>query len=308
MAVCKIEGKSDMYGLGIRLGFYFLWYGAILARWLAPTEIKSLAYTNDVFVAATFLALIIATATDVYSLEPVETYIVLLLMFGTYLVLVPMYIWRLLSACDPYWDPTRYPRAKLGAMAANLSFFLLIGALVFQYWFWFDRVPDLDRRNCQQYAFVFSQVRLNSKASVVLHALMYFWLGLVCLYLLLMKLRAIAGLPDVGAQSRRAKKVHIELLQNMDIWMRIVVALGVTVATELTIMWNEILGVGSLAGVAQTIPFAIGLGAIVRVLYVSMSKNFQGPKSRLDTPPESRLVYRVLPEHTDDDWKMAATI
>lgn len=155
-------------------------------------------------------------------------------------------------------------------MAANLSFFLLIGALVFQYWFWFDRVPDLDRRNCQQYAFVFSQVRLNSKASVVLHALMYFWLGLVCLYLLLMKLRAIAGLPDVGAQSRRAKKVHIELLQNMDIWMRIVVALGVTVATELTIMWNEILGVGSLAGVAQTIPFAIGLGAIVRVLYVSM--------------------------------------
>lgn len=155
-------------------------------------------------------------------------------------------------------------------MAANLSFFLLIGALVFQYWFWFDRVPDLDRRNCQQYAFVFSQVRLNSKASVVLHALMYFWLGLVCLYLLLMKLRAIAGLPDVGAQSRRPKKVHIELLQNMDIWMRIVVALGVTVATELTIMWNEILGVGSLAGVAQTIPFAIGLGAIVRVLYVSM--------------------------------------
>jgi predicted branched-subunit amino acid permease len=103
MAVCKIEGKSDMYGLGIRLGFYFLWYGAILARWLAPTEIKSLAYTNDVFVAATFLALIIATATDVYSLEPVETYIVLLLMFGTYLVMVPMYIWRLLSACDPYW-------------------------------------------------------------------------------------------------------------------------------------------------------------------------------------------------------------
>ena len=103
MAVCKIEGKSDMYGLGIRLGFYFLWYGAILARWLAPTEIKSLAYTTDVFVAATFLALIIATATNINSLEPVETYIVLLLMFGAYLVLVPMYIWRLLTACDPYW-------------------------------------------------------------------------------------------------------------------------------------------------------------------------------------------------------------
>ena len=103
MAVCKIKGNSDMYGLGIRLGFYLLWYGAILARWMAPSEIKSVGYTTDVFVAATFLALIILTAEDVESLQPVETYIVLLLMFGAYLALVPMYLWRLVTACDPYW-------------------------------------------------------------------------------------------------------------------------------------------------------------------------------------------------------------
>ena len=92
-----------MYGLGIRLGFYFLWYGAILARWIAPSEVKNLAFSQDLFVAATFLALIILTANDIRSLEPVETYIVLLLMFGAYLALVPIYIWRLLTACDPYW-------------------------------------------------------------------------------------------------------------------------------------------------------------------------------------------------------------
>lgn len=103
MAVCKIDGKSDMYGLGIRLGFYFLWYGAILARLLAPSEIKSLTFSNDLFVAATFLSLIIQTASNVFNLEPVETYIVLLLMFGSYLALVPIYIWRLLTACDPHW-------------------------------------------------------------------------------------------------------------------------------------------------------------------------------------------------------------
>ena len=95
-----------MYGLGIRLGFYFQWVGAILARIMAPSEIKSLTFSNDLFVAATFLALIISTANDVYNLQPVETYIVLLLMFGTYLVLVPIYIWRLLTACDPYWVST----------------------------------------------------------------------------------------------------------------------------------------------------------------------------------------------------------
>jgi predicted branched-subunit amino acid permease len=103
MAVCKISGNSDMYGLGIRLGYYFQWYGAIMARWIAPSEVKTLAFSIDLFVAATFLALIVLTANDIESLEPVETYIVLLLMFGAYLALVPIYVWRLLTACDPYW-------------------------------------------------------------------------------------------------------------------------------------------------------------------------------------------------------------
>jgi hypothetical protein len=156
-------------------------------------------------------------------------------------------------------------------MSANMSFTLLVGVLVFQYWFWFDRVPDLDHRSCQQYGFVFSQVRLNSKASVVLHALMYFWLGLVCFYILLLKIRAMAGFPDPGAEGRRPKRAHVEFLQNLDVWIRIVIALAVTVATELTISWNEIGGVGSLTGAGQTIPFAIGLAAIVRILYVAMT-------------------------------------
>lgn len=108
MAVCNIQGKSDMYGLGIRLGFYFLWYAAIFARWMAPSEIKPVAFTTNVFVAGAFLSLIIHTATDVNDLEPVETYIVLLLAFGAYLALVPIYVWRLLTGCDAYWVSIRY--------------------------------------------------------------------------------------------------------------------------------------------------------------------------------------------------------
>ncbi|KAF1965812.1 hypothetical protein BU23DRAFT_560775 [Bimuria novae-zelandiae CBS 107.79] len=295
MAVCRIEGNNDMYGLGIRLGYYLQWYGAILARWIAPSEVKNLASSLDLFAAATFLALIILTANDINILEPVETYIVLLLMFGAYLVLVPIYIWRLLTGCDPYWDPTRYPRVNLGAFSATLSFMLLIGVLIFQYWFWFDRVPDLDTRHCQQYGFVIGQVRLNSKVSVVLHALMYFWLGLVCLYILLLKFRALAGFPDPGARSRRAKKAHIELLQNLDVWIKIVVALAVTVATELTISWNEIRGVGTLSGAGQTIPFAIGLGAIVRVIYVAMAYESDY------TPPPRPITVSQVPDFSVDE-------
>jgi len=264
-----------MYGLGIRLGYYLQWYGVILARWIAPSEVKAIGFSIDLFVAATFLALIILTANDVESLQPVETYIVLLLMFGSYLVLVPIYLWRLLTACDPYWDPTRYPLVNTGALQANLSFLLLLAVLVFQYWFWFDRVPDLDRYSCEQYGFLLSQVRLNSRASVVLNALMYFWLGVVCLYLLILKILHILGFPDPGEQrkrrviSRSHKERHIELLQNFDTWVKLIVAIMVTLATELTISWNNIEGANTLSGAGNTIPFVIGIGAMVRVLYVS---------------------------------------
>ncbi|KAF2245280.1 hypothetical protein BU26DRAFT_607578 [Trematosphaeria pertusa] len=273
MAVCDFEGNSDMYGLGIRLGYYFQWFGAILAAWIAPSEVQGLRFGIDLFVAATFLALVIATGNDVNSLEPVDTYIILLLMFGAYLALVPIFLWRLLTGCDPYWDPTRYPLVKPGSRSANLNFLMLIGALVFQYWFWFDRVPDLDDYNCQQYGFLLAQVRLNSKVSVVLNILMYFWLGIVCLYIIVLKIRHAVGFPDPSERrkrliSRRHKREHIRRLQNMDTWSKLIVVATVTAAVELTISWNEIDGANTLSGAGQTIPFVIGLGALIRILYV----------------------------------------
>ncbi|KAF1997790.1 hypothetical protein P154DRAFT_524525 [Amniculicola lignicola CBS 123094] len=302
MAVCKFEGNSDMYGLGIRLGYYFQWYGAIFAAWLAPSEVRGLRFTIDAFVSASFLALIILTAGDIKSLEPAETYIVLLLMFGAYLALIPIYIWRILTACDPYWDPSRYPLVRYSALSANLSFILLIGVLVYQYWFWFNRVPDLNQYNCQQYGFVLGQVRLNSKASVVLNALMYFMIGLICLYLLLLKVRAIAGRPDPMERrkkrkmSRRHLATHIELLRNMDTWFKIVVALAVTVATELTISWNEIKGVNNLSSAGQTIPFIIGLFALIRIFYVYLFKSDENSGSEYSYYADSDpLLDRDLP-------------
>jgi predicted branched-subunit amino acid permease len=156
MAVCKFQGNGDMYGLGIRLGYYFQWFGAIFAAWLAPSEVNPLRFSIDVFVAASFLALIIITVQNVDTLQPIETYIVLLLMFGHYMALAPIFLWRLLTMCDPYWDPTRYPMVRSSHMASSLSFILLLGVLVYQYWFWFAHVmPSLGRLSCQQYGFLF---------------------------------------------------------------------------------------------------------------------------------------------------------
>ncbi len=72
-----------MYGLGIRIGFYLQWFGASLASWIARSEVKPLRFSNSLFVAAAFLALIIQVSKG--GLRAVEIYIVLLLMFGAYL-------------------------------------------------------------------------------------------------------------------------------------------------------------------------------------------------------------------------------
>jgi hypothetical protein len=89
-SICSTPGNPDMYGLGIRIGFYLQWYSAILASSVAPSEINPLRFSNSLFIAATFLALIIQTARD--TLDPIDIYIVSLLIFGFnfYLVRVPI--------------------------------------------------------------------------------------------------------------------------------------------------------------------------------------------------------------------------
>ena len=65
---CEIQGNSDIYGLGIRLGFYLQWYGVALAAWIAASKIPSMRVANVFFSAATFLATLIQKP------KPVEMY------------------------------------------------------------------------------------------------------------------------------------------------------------------------------------------------------------------------------------------
>lgn len=42
----------------------------------------------------------------------------------------------------------------------------------------------------------------------------------------------------------------------------------VVMATELTISWNGIEGVGQISSAGQTIPMIIGIGHVARILYI----------------------------------------
>ena len=188
MAVCVIDGNTDMYGIGIRIGFYLQWYGAIFASWLAPSEVETLRFTITVFIAATFVALIAQVARDVDGLDVVEVYIILLLTFGYFLFLVPLYTWRLLTRCNPRFDPTRYPRVHSGPVYSQLNFLLLVAVASFQLWFWFARVAALNQRNCQEYGFFFAKIRLDAKAFVTVNIVFHMLLLILCIIILLISL------------------------------------------------------------------------------------------------------------------------
>lgn len=198
MAPCTFSGNTDMYGLGIRLGFYFQWFCALLARLLVPTksrdhrkddpikgELTALRFSINVFAAATFLALVILIVRDVSSLQIVEIYIVLLLTFGYSLALVPIYLWRLLTLCSPRWDPTRWPIIRPSPVESFLSFLLITAVSFFQLWFWFARVPQLNSQDCQEYGFLLAKIGLNVPVMQVLHILLFFFVLLSCITMLL---------------------------------------------------------------------------------------------------------------------------
>jgi len=182
MSTCTFIGNTDMYGLGIRIGFYLQWFGNILALWVARGEVQGMRWSNSLFIAATFLALIIQTEKD--NLRPVEIYIILLLTFGGYLYFVPLYIWRLLTGCAPEWDPSRFPLVKARKLFSALNFLLLVTVSLFQLWFWISKVESVGSDGCQEYGFFFAKLRLNEKGFVVANILFHFFLLLCCLVVL----------------------------------------------------------------------------------------------------------------------------
>jgi len=209
--VCPFSGNADMYGLGIRIGFYLQWYGRILATTIAKSQIEGLRVSNSLFVAATFLALLIQASSN--SLRLVEIYIVLLLTFGGYLYFVPLYAWKLLTGCSTRWDPSRYPRGRVGKLFNTLNFLLLVSVSVFQLWFWTTAVLGSDSAGCVEYGFLFGSTPLNGRAFVALNIVLYLLLLLFCAGILGITARKkIIGAERKRSRNRLVSPCQISLL------------------------------------------------------------------------------------------------
>lgn len=77
---CVIEGNSDFYGLGIRIGIYLQWITALGANLFSKEAIDGNLETNTIFLLAVFIAIAVATAQD--TVQSAELVILLQLGFG----------------------------------------------------------------------------------------------------------------------------------------------------------------------------------------------------------------------------------
>lgn len=271
---CTFDGNSDMYGLGIRVGFYLQWFGAIFASFLAPNEVEGARFALATFNAATFLALVIQTAQN--SLRPVEVYLIVLLTFGFYHSMIPLYAWRLLTWWDPSKDPSRYPIVPASPTYSDLHIPLLLAVVSFQMWFWIAKVPMLGSQPCGEYGFLFAKIRLNQPAFRIINIILYVILGTIILCIAVTRVTSRKSVTDYAEDEKRLEDrmgrdkliKRISSLQRLDSATKFVTASIVVVATEMTIDWNGISDVNSLSSAGQTIPFLLGFALVVRLLYL----------------------------------------
>jgi hypothetical protein len=156
ISTCTIDGKPELYGVGIRVSFYLIWFGITLARWIRdPTLFLLLLGTHFVFATSVFLGLLITmTTTTTTSLTAAEIYLVMVLVSGLpCYVRVPYYAWRSATAFKEDLDSGCYyyhlgmrnipPSDRTGPYMFGAFETGLMACLVgMQLWFWCAGVDD----------------------------------------------------------------------------------------------------------------------------------------------------------------------
>lgn len=173
MSNCGFDGNEDMYGLGIRIGFYLQWFGAIAADFLALNEVPNQRLTYCLFITAVFIALL--SQISMSSLRPVEIYIVSLQAVGGFYAFAPVYLLQLWTGFDPRWDPSRSIRAEISSRYYVLVCLLMVALSCFQVWSWSTFIST-SGWHCLQYGFFFMRVPLDNSAFVALHMLLNIFL------------------------------------------------------------------------------------------------------------------------------------
>ncbi|KAF5702295.1 mitotic spindle assembly checkpoint MAD2 [Fusarium globosum] len=153
--LCSLEGRSDVYGVGIRAAFYAQWLGSLLMEYLSEENLTDLRFISLFSSAAASISLVIGVAYN--SLGPLDIYFLLLLAMGFHIFQMPLYIWRILTRCQAYLDPFQLSKESHGHFYHLMSLTVLSANVSIGTWYFTTFLPQLDR-DCRDLVFLFGKV------------------------------------------------------------------------------------------------------------------------------------------------------
>ncbi|KAI4145255.1 MAG: hypothetical protein LQ340_006347 [Diploschistes diacapsis] len=148
-SVCGISGNGDLYGLGIRFGFYLQMLATILAYHEGlEDDVANMVDVNSIFMTAIAIATFVVSGGSDQRASPAEIFLNLYIFFGTLVINLPAYT------------------PNITTPGGYVYRFFIAGAMTaYGVWFWFIGIDSLQTGNCTSYIFLFA--RLQAQGSVL---------------------------------------------------------------------------------------------------------------------------------------------
>ncbi|KAI5792541.1 hypothetical protein DFH27DRAFT_527299 [Peziza echinospora] len=306
LKACGFEGDADMYGLGIRIGYYIQWVATVFAAYFTPKVVSGAFEANAIFNIGMLAGLVYTTIArdDMYVVEPI-----MVLGFSVGGAIVGLL------------DPKNVHDAKnLHSLRARLVHLAGTGALslpLLIYWIWYSfyGMDTMAYNNCSTSTFFIVKIniwatwfRVFMKVATIMSIVGLFSLavGVVVAYRIKSgelphggsdvggpgitgapRLRPSASTPRL---SRTTTALALRARPSKTQFIVVIISLAIcALSVELSITWNNIEGVNILGATGQLIPMAIGIVTSFRVLVGILNNKFKSRKTRRKESMDERM-------------------
>ena len=144
---CNLPGNSDLYGLGIRLGYYTQALAAWIANFFVLSESKALRPVNTLFMFAMFVALVWISH-DPSQTHAIEAFLLLQLLLT---------IWFVGAKEKSRWSGKNWGSGLVRMVVREGS---AMGILTYNLWFWWRGLDDFQETPCGTYIFFVTKIGL----------------------------------------------------------------------------------------------------------------------------------------------------
>ncbi|KAF5564936.1 hypothetical protein FNAPI_1904 [Fusarium napiforme] len=282
--LCSLEGRSDVYGVGIRAAFYVQWLGSLLMEYLSEENLADLRFISLFSSAAASISLVIGIAYN--SLEPLDICFLLLLAMGFFLFQIPLYIWRIVTRCQAHLNPFQLSKEKHGHFYHLMSLTVLSANVSIGTWYFTSFLPQL-HRDCRDLVFLFGKVSLESQGYTTTGSI--FFIGILVGIGGFIFLNACCTITRSSSRHRRARSRIIWRLRVFRGMSGFIIFTLLVLSIELPIKWNHIQDVDEFTAVAQLLPLMLTVGIFLRswAVYASGARDASGRRRRRRPPSTS---------------------